>query len=145
MSAQGIDPDILLPGLSALGQSRTRQSFILMRNGKIVYEQYFNGSSAADSNNVASVSKSMLSALVGIAILQGHITSVEDRLVDHLPGYFEGESDPRRLELTVRDLLTMTHGLEWRENESERLLNRSRDWVGDVLSLPIVSEPGYAL
>ena len=142
MSAQGIDPDILLPGLSALGQSRTRQSFILMRNGKIVYEQYFNGSSAADSNNVASVSKSMLSALVGIAILQGHITSVEDRLVDHLPGYFEGESDPRRLELTVRDLLTMTHGLEWRENESERLLNRSRDWVGDVLSLPIVNEPG---
>ncbi len=142
LSGQGIDPDILLPGLSALQQSRTRQSFILLRNGKIVYEQYFNGSYAEDSNNVASVSKSMLSALVGIAIVQGHITSVEDLLADHLPQYFEGASDPRRLELTIRDLLTMTHGLEWRENESERLLNRRNDWVREVLSLPVINKPG---
>ena len=142
LSAQGIDPDILLPGLSALYESRTRQAFILLRNGRIVYEQYFNGSSANDSNNVASVSKSMLSALFGIAINQGHITSVEDRLADHLPDYFENPVDPQHLELTIRDMLTMTHGLEWRENDSERLLNRGQDWVADVLSLPIINEPG---
>lgn len=142
LSEQDINPDILLPGLTALFESRTRQSFVLLRNGKIVYEQYFNGSSASDSNNVASVSKSMLSALIGIAIGQGHITSVEDRLAQHLPSYFEDSTNTQLLELTIRDLLTMAHGLEWRENESERLLNRSRDWVADVLGLPIVNEPG---
>ena len=142
LSAQGIDPDILLPGLSALEDSHTRQSFILLRRGKIVYEAYFNGSSASDSNNVASIAKSMLSALVGIAIGQGHITSVEDRVADHLPAYFEEADDPRKLDLTIRDMLTMTHGLAWRENESERQLNRSSNWVRNVLGLPMVSEPG---
>ena len=71
LSQQGIDPALVAPGLARLADSPTRLSLILMRNGHIVYEQYFNGSHAADSNNIASVSKSILSALVGIAFEQG--------------------------------------------------------------------------
>lgn len=142
MEAQGIDPTIMDEGLALLAESPTRQSLLLMRKGYVVYEAYFNGSRATDSNNIASVSKSMLSALVGIAIEQGHFQSTDDRIADFLPEYFETVSDPRLRELTLHQLLTMTHGLAWEENESERRLNRSEDWVADILSLPLGNEPG---
>ena len=113
-----------------------------MRRGYIVYEQYFNGSHVADSNNIASVSKSILSALFGIALDQGYFITAEDRIADYLPMYFSEVSDPRVLDLTIREMLTMTHGLAWVENETERFLNRSLDWVADILSLPLNIEPG---
>ena len=112
---QGIDPNILTEGLAQLEASATRQSLILMRRGYIVHEQYYNGSHAADSNNIASVSKSILSALFGIAMEQGYFLTVEDRIADYLPAYFADETDARRLNLTLRDMLTMQHGLAWEE------------------------------
>ena len=140
--AQGIDPQVIEPGLARLAESRTRQSLIIMRNGQIAYEAYFNGSRATDSNNIASVSKSMLSALVGIAIEAGYFRSTEDRILGHLPARYEEVLDSALRGLTLQDMLTMTHGLAWDENEASRLLNRSRDWVGDILSLPQRQEPG---
>jgi len=142
MGEQGIDPALVAKGLARLAESPTRQSLILMRNGHIVVEQYYNGSHAADSNNIASVSKSILSALVGIALERGFFMTVDDRVADYLPDYFADLDDPRLLDLRLRHLLTMTHGLAWKENESERFLNRSRDWVADILSLPMSNEPG---
>ena len=142
LEAQGIDPDILLNGLTQLADSSTRQSLILMRNGNIVYEEYFNGSHAGDSNNLASVSKSILSALYGIAIEMGYFQSTDELIADYLPAYFEEASDPQLFDLTLHDMLTMTHGLAWEENETERFLNRSEDWVADILSLPVSNEPG---
>lgn len=142
MSEQGIDSALVSEGLARLADSPTRQSLMLMRNGYIVYEQYFNGSHASDSNNIASVSKSILSALVGIALDQGFFATVDDRVADYLPDYFVDAGEPRLLDLRLRHLLTMTHGLAWKENESERDLDRSEDWVADILSLPFVTEPG---
>lgn len=142
MSDQRINPNIISDGLAQLEDSRTRQAFILIRNGQVVYEQYFNGSSVTDSNNVASVSKSMLSAMFGIAMNQGHIFTAEDTLATYLPEYFEDVTDSQKLGLTIRDFLTMSHGLAWRENISDRSLNRSNNFVRDILRLPIVDEPG---
>lgn len=142
LGAQGISPAILSAGLAQMAQSTTRQSFILMRHGAIVYEAYYNGSRASDSNNIASVSKSMLSALVGIAIERGDLHSTEDRIADYLPTHFEYAPDPALQALTLHDMLTMTHGLAWEENQASRLLNRSDDWLADILRLPMISEPG---
>lgn len=142
LEAQGIDPTIVEEGLALLAESSTRQSLLLMRNGYVVYEAYFNGSRATDSNNIASVSKSMLSALIGIAIEQGHFQSTDDRIAEYLPEYFEAVADTKLRELTLHQMLTMTHGLAWEENRTERLLNRSEDWVADILSLPVRNEPG---
>lgn len=139
---QGIDPALMEGGLALLAESGTRQSIIIMRNGTIVYEAYFNGSHAADSNNIASVSKSMLSALIGIAIEQGYFESTAARIADYLPVYFAELADPRMRELTLQHLLTMTHGLAWEEHEASRLLNRSDDWLADILSLALRDEPG---
>lgn len=142
MSEQGIDPAIVAQSLARLAESPTRLSLILMRHGHIVYEQYYNGSHVSDSNNIASVSKSILSALFGIAFDQGFFLTVEDRVAEYLPRYFADSADPRLLDLRLRDLLTMTHGLAWKENDSERFLTDSEDWVADILSLPLNNEPG---
>ena len=139
--SQGMNPDLIGDGLARLADSPTRRSIIIMRKGYIVYESYFNGSHAADSNNIASVSKSMLSALVGIAIDRGHFESTDDRIADFLPEYFAA-AEPRLRELTLHHMLTMTHGLAWEENEAARLLNRSENWLADILSIPMSSEPG---
>lgn len=142
LAAQGINSAQIEEGLAHLAESPTRQSIIIMRNGAIVYEAYFNGSDAADSNNIASVSKSMLSALIGIAIERGYFESTDAPIADYLPAYFDEAADPRMGELTLHHLLTMTHGLAWEESEASRLLNRSGDWVADILRLPMSSEPG---
>lgn len=138
MSDQRINPNIISEGLAQLDESQTRQAFILIRNGQIVYEEYFNGSSMTDSNNVASVSKSILSALIGIAMNQGYLTSAEEPIATYLPQYFEDVTDAQKLNLTIRDLLTMSHGLAWTENVSDRALNGSDDFVRDILALPCV-------
>ena len=96
----------------------------------------------ATAIDIASIAKSILSALFGIALDQGYFLTADDRIADYLPEYFSDVSDERKLDLTLRDMLTMTHGLAWEENETERFLNRSRDWVADILSLPISNEPG---
>ena len=142
LSEQGIDAAIVAAGLARLAESPTRQSLILMRKGQVVFEQYYNGSHVADSNNIASVSKSILSALFGIALDQRFFQTVEDRVADYLPDYFADIDDPRLLDLRLRHLLTMTHGLAWQENESERSLTASADWIADILSLPLSNEPG---
>jgi CubicO group peptidase (beta-lactamase class C family) len=142
LEAQGIDRNIIDEGLALLAESPTRQSLILMRNGYVVHEAYFNGSRATDSNNIASVSKSMLSALIGIAIEQGHFQSTDDRIADYLPEYFAVDADPKLRALTLHHMLTMTHGLAWKENETERLLNRSDNWLADILRLPLSHDPG---
>ncbi len=140
--AEGINSAIIEGGVALLAESRTRQSLIIMRKGAIAYEAYFNGSRATDSNNIASISKSMLSALVGIAIEQGYFESTDERIADYLPAYFEEVADPAARELTLHHLLTMTHGLAWEENEASRRLNRSENWVADILSAPLSSQPG---
>lgn len=142
LAAQGIDPALIEDGLAQLSESRARQSIIIMRNGAIVYEAYFNGSRASDSNNIASVSKSMLSALIGIAIEQGYFASTDARVADFLPMYFDEADDSAKREMTIHHMLTMTQGLAWQENEASRLLNRSENWVADILRLPMSSEPG---
>ncbi len=142
LAAQGFDRALLEGGLAQLAQSPTRQSLIIMRRGAIVYEAYFNGSHAADSNNIASVSKSMLSALIGIAIEEGYFASTDDRIADYLPAYFDDIVDARLRDLTLHHLLTMTHGLAWTENDASSFLNRSEDWLADILGAPFSSEPG---
>lgn len=142
LSAEGINPNIMLEGLAQLTNSRTRRSFILIRRGKIVFEQYFNGSDVKDSNNVASVSKSILSALFGIAMDQGYIETAEQPISDFLPDYFADITDPRKQVWTIRDFLTMTQGYAWAENITDRGLNSSDNIVGDILNLPLVDEPG---
>jgi CubicO group peptidase (beta-lactamase class C family) len=101
------------------GQARTAEletllkdtgttAFIVIRDDVILYEGYFNGCNRDSLNTSASVSKSIVSALVGIAIADGLIDNIDDPIVGYLP-----ELEGKGVEgITIRHLLTMSSGLK---------------------------------
>ena len=114
----------------------------MVKNGYLVAERYYGDTEATDANTVMSVSKSFLSALVGIAVEEGYL-SLSERVMDYFPEYVTGDLDPRKLEITVRHLLTMTGGLPY-DNHGDHWDRwmQSSDWVGFCLAEPLESDPG---
>ena len=89
------------------------QAFIVIQNDAILYEKYFNGAAHDSIVTSFSVAKSFTSALVGIAIEEGHIHSVHDPITDYLPELTE--HDPAFANITIRDLLLMSSGIRYAE------------------------------
>jgi CubicO group peptidase (beta-lactamase class C family) len=85
------------------------RSLLIVRNGYIVYEDYFKGDETY-AGPIWSVTKSMISALIGIALDEGDIRGIEDRLFDYLAEYDTEDIDPYFDEITIEHLLTMTAG-----------------------------------
>ncbi len=122
----------------------TMLSVLLVRHGMLVFERYYQGSQAEDSVNVKSVTKSIVSALVGIALGEHFLTDLDQRLVKFFPEDFAAEGDQWKREITLRHLLTLRSGLTWGEGSAESLpaLFSSDNWVRHGLSLPLLHAPG---
>jgi CubicO group peptidase (beta-lactamase class C family) len=116
-------------------------SLLVSLRGELVLERYFNGRRAATPANIKSASKSVISALVGLAIDRGRIKSVKQPVADFFPDLFAGKDDPKR-EITIEDLLTMRSGLESTSNRNYGAWVQSRNWVRYALSRPLLAEPG---
>jgi len=89
------------------------QAFIVIQNGTILYENYFNDTRRDSIVTSFSVAKSFGSALIGIAIQEGYIKSVNDPITDYLPEL--AERDSRFNKITIRHVLLMASGLEFNE------------------------------
>ncbi len=123
-------------------QSRPRaRAFLVVRRDKLVYEKYFHGAAANESRNVHSVSKSILGALVGIAISEGKLSAETAKVADFLGARMPKAPDPRR-SLRIDHLLTMTTGLFWKEDKTEYEIERKTDWVRAILNRPSQHVPG---
>ncbi len=114
MPLEGPETNIGLPAvngqdLETLLTDTESTAFLVIRDGELVYERYFNGSSRTSTQTSFSVAKSWTSTLVGIAVDQGLIESLDDPITKHLPEL--EANDPRFTELTLRHLMTMTSGL----------------------------------
>ncbi len=107
-------------------------------DGHRIVERYYE-SSAAATHNVWSVTKSVMSMLVGIALEDGHIDSVDQTLAELLPSYADHMS-PQTEAITLQQVLTMTAGLPTGADEEE--LATTRDWVAAMLDASPVSRPG---
>lgn len=119
-------------------------SMLVARDGRIVSEQYYRGARRDRRVNIKSASKSVISALVGIAIADGHIRGVEHPLVELLSPRYQADlaGDPRKRAITVEQLLSMRAGLEPTSFGNYGSWVTSRDWVRDALRRPLVAEPG---
>jgi len=117
------------------------KSLLVSHKGTIVLERYYNGARAAQPANIKSASKSVISALVGLAIAKGHIKSVDQKIVDYFP---ELATDPekRKRDITIDDLLTMRSGLESTSGRNYGAWVQSPNWVRFVLRRPMIDEPG---
>jgi CubicO group peptidase (beta-lactamase class C family) len=122
----------------------TARSLLIVRHGELVYEKYFRSIQKPDRTaNVRSVTKSVLSALVGIAMDQGLLDSLDHKVIEYFPEYFYPTTDPRMAQVTLRHLLTMSAGFKWAELGpiQTRWMN-SRNWVEAAINLDFVEQPG---
>ena len=115
------------------------RSLIVSVDGELLAEQYFHGAAPHRAANIKSASKSIISVLVGIALDQGHLDSIDTTIDRFFPEYLD---DPAKAQITVEDLLTMRSGLETTSNRNYGRWVQSRNWVRHVLTRPLVSEPG---
>jgi CubicO group peptidase (beta-lactamase class C family) len=117
-------------------------SVLVMVDGKLAYEAFFNGADRDTQNDVRSASKSLTSMLVGQAIASKAIAGTGAKVFSFFPERHPGNPDPRKLQVTVEDLLTMSSLLECDDENSFSSGNEERmyvteDWLGFFLDLPI--------
>jgi len=123
------------------------RSVLIVRGGYLVYEHYWQGLDQADGHDVRSVTKSV-SALVGIALAEGKIKSLDQAVGELLAAQLPKDADPRFAGVTVKQLLTMTSGLAdddgslGGDSRVEDAMSKSSDWVRHILSRRLVWEPG---
>jgi CubicO group peptidase (beta-lactamase class C family) len=86
------------------------RGIVVVRRGRIAFERYYDGCTAETYHTVNSVTKSVISALIGIALRKGLLTGVEQSLHDFFPELARAGGDARKQGLTLRHLLTMTSG-----------------------------------
>ena len=139
----GMRPELLSDlAMEIKTRFRSINAFIVVKSGYMVCERYCSGFGPDDKHLVASVTKSFISALIGIAIDRGYIEGVNQRVLDFFPEYTPGSDERLKRLMTVKHLLTMTAGFQWRTGAraSEQLVDRmrrSKDWVAFILDLPL--------
>lgn len=117
-------------------------SLLVSYRGELILERYFNGHDRYQPANMKSASKSVISALVGIAIEQGHIEGVNQPVADFFPDlHDEGVPEVKR-SITVGNLLTMQAGLRSTSNRNYGRWVVSDNWVQSALGQPMVAAPG---
>jgi CubicO group peptidase (beta-lactamase class C family) len=120
---------------------------LIARHGKLIYERYFGGTTAASLLNTRSATKTVTSMLIGIAIDHGLLPGVDAPV---LPFFHDMEPvknpDPRKQKITVEDLLTMSSALDCDDSIDASPGNEDRmhevgDWFRFTLDLPIAEAP----
>ena len=124
--------------LNALASNHATRSLLIIKNDTLLYSYYGQGTDAQDLNASYSVAKSFTSALVGIAIKDGHIKSERDLVSDYLPELKEIEGSES---LRIQHLLNMTSGIKYKL-DTDAVLYYGRDVTKTLKKIEISSKPG---
>lgn len=142
---QGLDKAKMVAISDQAGEIQDISSLLIVHDGYLILEKYFQGNDQSTLFNVKSVSKSFISALIGIAIRDGFISGPEQKIAEFFPEYSRLVNDPQKKEITIRHLLTMTAGFEWLENGPVvQDWTSTSDWINFTFDLPQVTCPGEA-
>ncbi len=141
----GMDATVL-EGLTRQLAGNEVLAALVVRRGLLVFERYKAGTGPDSLLNLYSCSKSITSALVGIAIDRGLLSEIDRPLAALFPGIAKTADAKRKAGLTLRHLLSMSSGLDWPEwgswNYYFQPMVDSRNWVDYVLARPMAADPG---
>ena len=138
----GLDSTLLAQAFDSAARMPRLRSLLVARHGELLAEEYYNGASAGGRTNVKSVSKSIVSALVGIAIAEGRFSGLDQPVAPLFPEYAALNEDPRIDSVTVGTLLSMQAGLEPTSFGNYGAWVSSSNWVRGALTRPFVDKPG---
>ncbi|MDZ7659915.1 serine hydrolase [Fodinibius sp.] len=117
-------------------------SLLIQQNGKQLAEFYFNGMEKGEPTNIKSASKSIISLLVGIAVENGYIKTVNQPIEPYFEDYFNANPDSIKESITIKDLLTMRSGLETTSFHNYGRWVISDNWIKFALDQPLEKQPG---
>lgn len=138
----GLDP-ALMKAVVAEGEQLPRlHSLLVARDGEVLAEHRFRGPALDTPVNIKSASKSVLSALTGIAIQRDVLTGTEQKIAPVLRADMPANPDPLLAQIDVGDLLTMRAGLGRTSGPNYGAWVASPNWVRYALAQPFVDEPG---
>ena len=127
---------------AAANQLPRLHSLLISQGDDLVFEEYYNGRNSSRPANMKSASKSVISALVGIAIDKGIIDSVDVKVAEYFPELIAASDDVQKQQITIENLLTMQSGLETTSNRNYGKWVLSDNWVEFALNQPLVAQPG---
>lgn len=122
-------------------------SVLIIRNGYMVLDAYFYPFLKGQQHIIHSCTKSIMSALIGIAIDKGYIKNINQPITDFFPDKAFSNADDLKKSITLENMLMMASGLKCRDSYRYRSLGlfkmiNSNDWAQYVLDLPMAEAPG---
>jgi CubicO group peptidase (beta-lactamase class C family) len=140
---QGLDPMLVAELYYNAGELETLYGLLVFKNGYLIAEDYFHGGSLDQQVNVHSVTKSITSALVGIALDQGCLTSLDQNMMEFFPELSGRVTGDRKEQITIRQMLQMRAGFPWEESTAELMeLLFTGFHPSTLVDVPLVRDPG---
>ena len=140
-AAQGLDQQKINAAYARADILGTVDALLVIRNGYLVAEEYYNGYSRNVPHQLWSVTKSFLSASVGIALEKGLIDDIDNKVIDYFPEYAFDGMDARYSDITVGNLLAMRMGIDREQNNLIAVVTTD-NWLRETFRLPLLYDPG---
>lgn len=141
--AQNVENKQIAPEFEPYFKKYKTVGFVVIQHKKVIFEQYWNNYSPLNLSNSFSMSKSMISLLIGCAIKDGYIKNVDQPVSDFLSEWtsYEGKT------LTIKDLLTMSAGVDWNESSTSLFAKNTQAYYGKdlwnlTLTEKLIEKPG---
>jgi CubicO group peptidase (beta-lactamase class C family) len=145
---EGLDPLLVARLYHEAARLETLYGVLVVKNGRLVAERYFHAGSIDQLSNRMSMTKSVTSALVGLALEQGCLAGLDRTMVEYFPELSARITDPRKARITIRDMLQMRAGYPWEEHYPEHFdaifMRNNWHWLPHVADIPLVADPGSA-
>ena len=152
LETEGVDSKkiIQLMGNILREDIKNIHSILLVKNGKLIFEEYFYGYDRDTKHIIYSASKSVTSILMGIAMDQKMIPNVDQKVYAFLPEYKGTKWVDQKYDITLKHVLTMSAGIDWEHEKyphhdarnSTGAMIRSGDWIKFVLDRDAIERPG---
>lgn len=149
LAESGLDTDLIKKMIERIMDDTYQNvhSILLVKNGKLVLEEYFYEYDANTLHQLRSSTKTFISALVGVANDRGFIKKLDDPVLSFFPEYQLKNLTSGKKAITIRNMLTQQSGLGCNDRDANSLGNETRiyptdDWVKSVLDLPMDGNPG---
>jgi len=140
---QGLDPMLVAELYYNATKLETIYGLLVIKNRHLIAERYYNKGSVEQKARIQSVTKSFTSALAGITLNKGLLSSVDQKMIGFFPEIAEKITDPRKKQITIRHLLQMRAGYPWEESHPDLWKGLLSGYYPPLIEeLPLVSEPG---
>jgi hypothetical protein len=141
---QGLDPRLLAELYYNAAKLSRLYGLLVIKNGYLIAEGYFNEGAVDRKNEQQSATKSYTSALVGIALDQGCLSSVDQKMMEFFQEFAGQIDDPRKEQITIRDMLQMRSGYPDEETGGPALWEAllSGDYMPLIVDIPLTRDPG---